>query len=174
MKELSPERSRAVREVFEAALELADGERETFLDRTADGDAELRGEVRLLLAAYRRAGGFLRTPAGGCPAPPSDAHVFAAVDPAEDPGELHLRPGVDPGGVPQRGLPFELRAGRAVEPDQVGDVLLAIRDIAPGAGRGEELEDEEQLDRRHAHPSALLSLVERGAKEGWWSPRIRA
>jgi hypothetical protein len=68
--------------------------------------------------------------------------------------------------MPERGRPVEVRAGRAIEPDQVGDVLLAVRGVAPGAARREELEDDEQFDRRYAHPRPFHGLVERGSKQG--------
>ena len=63
MNELSPERWRAVRGLFEAALELAENERETFVERASGGDDELREEVGLLVAAHRRADGFMAAPA---------------------------------------------------------------------------------------------------------------
>src|SRR6185295_11415774 len=88
----------------------------------------------------------------------SDAHVLAAVDAVEDPGEFDFRPRVDLGGVAQRGVPVEVRAGRAIESDEVGHVLLAVRHVAPWAGGCEKLEDEEQLDRGDAHTVTLLGL----------------
>src|SRR5882762_169689 len=54
---------RKVEEVFHAALERAPEARQTFLDRSCGGDADLRKEVALLLAKEEQAGSFLEVPA---------------------------------------------------------------------------------------------------------------
>ncbi|HSL83366.1 MAG TPA: hypothetical protein VLF66_11365, partial [Thermoanaerobaculia bacterium] len=52
---------------------------------------------------------------------------LAAVDAVEDGFELDLCAGVDPGRVAEGGGAVEIGAGGAVEADQVGGVLLAVR-----------------------------------------------
>ncbi|MET0622698.1 MAG: tetratricopeptide repeat protein [Pyrinomonadaceae bacterium] len=52
-----------VEELFNAALEVAPGERGKFLDEASAGAPELRREVESLLACESRAGGFLDAPA---------------------------------------------------------------------------------------------------------------
>jgi serine/threonine protein kinase len=49
--------------IFEAALKLSADQRETYLDQTCAGNAELRRRVEALLGAFQRAGGFLNEPA---------------------------------------------------------------------------------------------------------------
>lgn len=52
-----------VREVFDAAAELAPPERAALLDQACGSDATLRGEVERLLCAYDEAGEFIEQPA---------------------------------------------------------------------------------------------------------------
>ena len=56
---MTPERWEQVGELYRAALESAPGERAAFLERTCEGDADLRREVESLLAAEAAAGDFL-------------------------------------------------------------------------------------------------------------------
>jgi hypothetical protein len=58
-------RWRQINELFHAALELRDEERETLLKITAETDSELAREVRSLLERHDRAKGFLDVPAWG-------------------------------------------------------------------------------------------------------------
>jgi eukaryotic-like serine/threonine-protein kinase len=61
---MTPEQWHRVKEVFEAALEYAPGERSVFLGRACGGDDLLRGEVNSLLSSYEQETGFMETPAG--------------------------------------------------------------------------------------------------------------
>jgi eukaryotic-like serine/threonine-protein kinase len=60
---LDPERWQKVKELFDAALELAPEERARYLEETSAGDADLRREVEQLLAAHAEAGTFIDRPA---------------------------------------------------------------------------------------------------------------
>ena len=52
-----------MKEIFEGALERHGAEREAFLDRACDGDADVREEVESLLRSYEVAGSFMESPA---------------------------------------------------------------------------------------------------------------
>jgi serine/threonine protein kinase/Tol biopolymer transport system component len=58
-----PQRWQHVKEVFDGALERHGAEREEFLDRACDGDADVREEVESLLRSYEVAGSFMEAPA---------------------------------------------------------------------------------------------------------------
>ena len=53
---------RRVKQVFEGALALPDGERSAFLNRACEGDQALRAQIEELLSAESRAPGFLDQP----------------------------------------------------------------------------------------------------------------
>src|SRR5215831_11114267 len=57
------EAERLEEEVFEVALKLPADQRAPYLDKACGGDAALRRRVEVLLAAFERAGGFLKAPA---------------------------------------------------------------------------------------------------------------
>ncbi len=59
---MNPERWRKVEEIFEEAVDLPPGQRETFLLRAAGNDPVLRREVDSLLEAHERSGAFLEQP----------------------------------------------------------------------------------------------------------------
>jgi eukaryotic-like serine/threonine-protein kinase len=60
---MDQERWRRAKEFFHAALEREPEERQAFLDVACGGDADLRRQVKLLLAKEEEAGSFLETPA---------------------------------------------------------------------------------------------------------------
>jgi eukaryotic-like serine/threonine-protein kinase len=60
---MKADRLRQVDEIFQTALDLAPGERSTYLKKACEGDAELRREVESLIAAYERGGSFIERPA---------------------------------------------------------------------------------------------------------------
>src|ERR1051325_727682 len=63
MSDTDPQRWQRVKEIFEGALERHGAEREAFLDRVCDGEAEVREEVESLLRSYEVAGSFMEAPA---------------------------------------------------------------------------------------------------------------
>ncbi|HEX6719866.1 MAG TPA: protein kinase [Pyrinomonadaceae bacterium] len=63
MSDTDPQRWQRVKEIFEGALERHGAEREAFLDRVCDGEAEVREEVESLLRSYEVAGSFMESPA---------------------------------------------------------------------------------------------------------------
>jgi serine/threonine protein kinase/tetratricopeptide (TPR) repeat protein len=77
------EAERLEEEIFEVALKLPADQRAPYLDKACGGDAELRRRVEVLLAAFERAGGFLKEPAG-----PTPLSIFPTVlTLAEKPGD---------------------------------------------------------------------------------------
>ena len=60
---MEPERWNHVDRLLQSALDLPAAERAPFLQRACDGDVQLEGELRSLLAAHDRADGFLAAPA---------------------------------------------------------------------------------------------------------------
>jgi serine/threonine protein kinase len=60
---MNAERWQRVKELLEEAIALDAAERSSFLDRTSNGDSDLRREVESLLSSHEQAGtGFLKTP----------------------------------------------------------------------------------------------------------------
>jgi tetratricopeptide (TPR) repeat protein len=85
---MTPEsRAMTERELFEAALELAPGDRAAFLDGACEGDAVLRERLEALLHTHDQAGSFLEQPAvtGAFPA---DAGSPDVGPPAEAVGQV--------------------------------------------------------------------------------------
>ncbi len=64
----APERWQQIKDLINAALELAVGDREKFLRQTCGEDHELRREVERLLASYPGGDSFLEAPAARIPA----------------------------------------------------------------------------------------------------------
>jgi len=60
---MHPERWKKVEDLYHAALENAEGERDLFLEEACAGDADLRSEVESLLNYGRQAGDFIESPA---------------------------------------------------------------------------------------------------------------
>jgi serine/threonine protein kinase len=60
---MADERWQQVEEIFQRAIDLADEEREKYLDEACAADEGLRKRVEELLAADRKAGDFIETPA---------------------------------------------------------------------------------------------------------------
>jgi hypothetical protein len=59
---VTPERWKQVNELFLAALEQNADARESYIQRTADGDSDLQREVLSLLKSHRNSG-YLESPA---------------------------------------------------------------------------------------------------------------
>jgi serine/threonine protein kinase len=60
---MTPERWQKVKEIFQAALDRAPGERSVFLEGACGGDKSLRKEVESLLASHEKDGSFIDSPA---------------------------------------------------------------------------------------------------------------
>ena len=71
--------------ILDRTLEMPAAERDAYLDRACEGDAELRAEAEELLAADQAAGDFLAAPAGDYAAALLAASPAAAEAPAADP-----------------------------------------------------------------------------------------
>jgi len=63
MAEISRERFRQIDEIFDAALDVAPDDRDTYVADACGADDALRARVRTLLDAHDRSSGFLRSPA---------------------------------------------------------------------------------------------------------------
>jgi eukaryotic-like serine/threonine-protein kinase len=59
---MSPDRWQQIEAVFQAALDLSEGERDSYLSEKCDTDTELRSEVEKLLADLDSAEGFIERP----------------------------------------------------------------------------------------------------------------
>ena len=75
---MTPEEREKVSELFEAALEREPNQRDVFLDEACH-DADLRAEVRSLLAEHDKAGDFLNKPALGSAQPAASPAIGEAV-----------------------------------------------------------------------------------------------
>jgi serine/threonine protein kinase/tetratricopeptide (TPR) repeat protein len=60
---MTPERWRQIEEVFQAALDLPEGERASYISAACAEDAELRRQVEALVAQHDESGDFIETPA---------------------------------------------------------------------------------------------------------------
>jgi serine/threonine protein kinase/Tol biopolymer transport system component/tetratricopeptide (TPR) repeat protein len=60
---VTPERWKQVETVFDAAIELAPAERDSYLEEECGTDAELRRQVELLIRSHEQAGSFIEEPA---------------------------------------------------------------------------------------------------------------
>src|SRR2546425_10388557 len=89
--------------LFEAALRLSSEQRAAYLDQTCAGNEDLRRRVEVLVAAFDRAGGFMKDPA--TPASARDC----PLPPTEKPGD---------------------RIGRYKLLEQIGEGGCGIRDVA--------------------------------------------
>ena len=67
---MNPERWRRTKEILDITLRLPPAEREAYLTRVCEDDAELRAEVNSLLEAQEAAGDFLEKPLFREPADP--------------------------------------------------------------------------------------------------------
>src|SRR5262245_14812357 len=63
IQEITPERWRQAKQIFQAAIELGPVERDIYLTDACAGDSSLRAEIESLIAAYEQPGSFLDTPA---------------------------------------------------------------------------------------------------------------
>src|SRR5262245_39484659 len=91
---MNRERWNRVDSLLQSALDRPAAERDAFLRRACDGDAELEEEVRSLLAAHDGADSFL-----GAPAMDLAAGQFTGqhgTDDAQTGASTSLRAGVDP------------------------------------------------------------------------------
>src|SRR5262245_40324 len=62
IQEITPERWRQAKRIFQDAIELAPAERDDYLRDACAGDSSLRAEIESLIAAHERPGSFLDTP----------------------------------------------------------------------------------------------------------------
>ena len=92
------EAERLEEEVFEAALHLSPDERGAYLDKACHGNADLRRRVEVLLAAFDRAGGFLKEPALPKPLPGNAPTVPLAEKPGDKIGRYKLLEKIGEGG----------------------------------------------------------------------------
>jgi len=60
---VTPERWKQIEGVFDAAMDLAPGERDAYLAEECGTDAELRRQVELLIRSHEQAGSFIEEPA---------------------------------------------------------------------------------------------------------------
>jgi serine/threonine protein kinase len=63
IQEITPERWRQAKQIFQNAIELEPAERDAYLTDACGGDSALRAEIESLIAAHEQPGSFLDTPA---------------------------------------------------------------------------------------------------------------
>src|SRR5262245_47238938 len=75
---MNPERWRRIKEILDVSLNLDPTERDAYLTRSCEGDADLRGEVVSLIAAYESSGDMLEPKT---PPPGSEALIGTLLGP---------------------------------------------------------------------------------------------
>lgn len=169
------ERFRRADALFDAALDLATGERAAHVARAAAGDAELRADVERLLRAHARAGGFLAEPAAAFGAWPTGPGADGpAPNNAGDDGPLRARLQRALGAAYQ--LDRRLAAGGMAAVYLARDVrharAVAVKVLDPGGGPAFGADGgagrflaEVRVTAALQHPH-VLPLFDSGAGEG--------
>ena len=103
---MTPERWKEVEAVFDQAVQVPEQEQSAFLERTCDGDVELRREVESLLKSHASAGSFID----------ERCLFFSGEDLKDDDGE-----------IPVGQLIGAYRIVREIGRDGMGAVYLAER-----------------------------------------------
>jgi serine/threonine protein kinase/tetratricopeptide (TPR) repeat protein len=95
---VTPERWKQIEAVFDNALDLPTGERSAFLERTCEGDEELRREVVSLLSSHQQAGSFIEHQSLFLPEEEPDGRQ-AALTPGQVVGRYRIDGEIGRGGM---------------------------------------------------------------------------
>jgi len=106
---LRPDEWRRVREVFDRAIDLRDGERSAFVRAECGSDRDLEGRVAGLLDAYERAAGFLETTCVATLAGTTDPDLTGTYF-----GPYYLESRIGGGGMGEVYRAHDTRLGRTV------------------------------------------------------------
>ena len=158
-----------MKDLFEAALELAPERRAAFLTQACGNDAALRGEVELLLEHHERTGSFLSSRQ-------SLVGASAAIRPVFPPGEIvsgrfRIVRFIGRGGIGEVYEARDLELGTRV-------ALKTLRpEIALNAWALDRLKQEIQLARQVTHPNVcrIFDMGRHrapGAREGGSTDRV--
>src|SRR5438552_18556070 len=112
---MKPERWQKVKEIFQAALEHAPGERSAFLAEACGGDKSLRKEVESLIASHEKSGEFIDSPAYEAAAE-LIVDKKAELNPGQTVDSYEIVSFISRGGMGEVYLAQDKRLGRRVAP----------------------------------------------------------
>jgi len=142
-----------VRLLFQAALELPAGARESYLSTACPDDARVRDEVRSLLGAHGEAGAFLETPVGRISAPTAATPAFT-LQPGDRLGDFTIVAALGAGGM------GEVYRARDARLDRDVAIKLLPPALAADPQRLARFERESRLlaSLNHPHIGAIHSV----------------
>ncbi len=151
-----------IKDLFDAAFDLAPEERECFLVKQCNGDFRLFTEVRKLFAASDEATDFLESPRSNFYLPESSSAIHADAMLGRRIGAYQIISELGRGGM---GTVF-----LAYRADQTFEKQVAIKFVWPGLGSQEILQrfqQERQILARLDHPN-IARLIDGGVTEDGW------
>jgi eukaryotic-like serine/threonine-protein kinase len=110
---MTPERWQKVKEVFQAAIQRAPGERSSYISSECGGDEPLRQEVESLIASHEKDGSFIDSPAYAAAAP-LIADDKAELKPGQTFGSYEIVSFISRGGMGEVYLAQDRRLSRRV------------------------------------------------------------
>ncbi|MGD2108102.1 MAG: serine/threonine-protein kinase [Phycisphaerae bacterium] len=140
---MTDDRRKRVEELFDAALEVPDNQREAFLDEQCGDDHEFRASVKKLLDAHERSSGFLDPPVPAAAMNLLSEYTDEGMI-GRDVGPYHLTEVIGTGGM---GTVFQ-----AVRRDDTSAAPVAVKLIRPGM-------DSQDVLRRFAHERETLAKL---------------
>ena len=145
---MTPERWQRVKEIFQAALERAPGERSAFVTRACGGDESLRREVESLISSHEKDGSFIDSPAYQVAAELlADEH--AELKPGQTIGSYEIVSFISRGGMGEVYLAQDKRLGRQVA------LKILPASLAKDADRLRRFEQEARAASALNHPNII-------------------
>ncbi len=145
---MTPERWQKVKQIFQAALESAPGERSTFLSNACGRDESLRKEVESLLASHEKDGSFIDSPAYEAAAD-LIMDERAELKPGQVVGAYEIASFISRGGMGEVYLAQDKRLGRRVA------LKLLPSSVTKDANRLRRFEQEARAASALNHPNII-------------------
>jgi eukaryotic-like serine/threonine-protein kinase len=156
---MTPERFEEIARLYEAALELAPGERTAFIDGACGADEGLRREVESLLEADERAGDFIARPALGGVAELLESEETQSLSAGQTVGHYRVLSPLGAGGMGEVYLAEDISLGRKVA------LKLLLKVFTGDPERVRRFEQEARAASALNHPN-ILTIYEIGRADG--------